>query len=103
MALRAVPIRRAGNRINLFMGADRELVMFTGLIAAALVFSAQEIRASIYGVLLWLVALYLLRLAAKADPQMRFTYWRSLRYKRYYSAQSTPFRDNPASQGRQYR
>ncbi len=103
MALRAVPIRRAGNRINLFMGADRELVMFTGLIAAALVFSAQELRASIYGVLLWLCSLYLLRLAAKADPQIRFTYWRSLRYKQYYPAQSTPFRDNPNSQGRQYR
>lgn len=103
MALRAVPIRRAGNRINLFMGADRELVMFTGLIAAALVFSAQELRASIYGVSLWLGALYLLRLAAKADPQIRFTYWRSLRYKRYYPAQSTPFRDNPNSQGGPYR
>ena len=36
MALRAIPIRRAGNRINLFMGGDRELVMFTGLIATAL-------------------------------------------------------------------
>ena len=45
MALRAIPIRRAGNRTNLFMGGDRELVMFTGLIAFALVFSAQELRA----------------------------------------------------------
>jgi len=25
MALRAIPIRRAGNRENLFMGGDREL------------------------------------------------------------------------------
>ena len=39
MALRAIPIRRAGNRENLFMGGDRELVMFSGLLAGALIFS----------------------------------------------------------------
>jgi len=59
MALRTIPIRRAGNRAQLFMGGDRELVMFSGLIAFALVFSAQEIRASLYGLLLWLCSLYL--------------------------------------------
>jgi hypothetical protein len=42
MALRTIPIRRAGNRENLFMGGDRELVMFSGLLAFALIFSAQE-------------------------------------------------------------
>lgn len=49
MALRAIPIRRAGNRHNLFMGGDRELVMFSGLLAFALIFSAQELRASVGG------------------------------------------------------
>jgi type IV secretion system protein VirB3 len=85
------------------MGGDRELVMFTGLIAAALIFSAQELKATIYGIILWLCSLYLLRLMAKADPQMRMVYWRSLRYKRYYPALSTPFRENTHSQGQQYR
>ena len=103
MALRTIPIRRAGNRTQLFMGGDRELVMFSGLIAFALVFSAQELRASIYGLLLWLCSLYLLRLMAKADPQLRFVYLRHRRYQRYYPAQSTPFRSNPRSQGKQYR
>ena len=45
MALRKVPIRRIGNRHNLFMGGDRELVMLSGLLAFALVFNAQEMRA----------------------------------------------------------
>ena len=49
MALRTIPIRRSGNRDNLFMGGDRELVMFSGLLAFALVFSAQELRASVAG------------------------------------------------------
>ena len=85
------------------MGGDRELVMFTGLIAFALVFSAQELRASVYGMVLWLCSLYLLRLMAKTDPQMRFVYLRHRRYQRYYPAQSTPFRINSNSQGKQYR
>ena len=53
MALRAIPIRRVANRENLFMGGDRELVMFAGLLSAALIFSAQEMRATVYGILLW--------------------------------------------------
>ena len=51
MALRTIPIRRAGNRHNLFMGGDRELVMFAGLLAFALIFSAQELRATVVGLL----------------------------------------------------
>jgi len=103
MALRSIPIRRAGNRINLFMGGDRELVLFTGLISFALVFSAQELRATIFGVCLWISALAGLRLMAKSDKQMRFVYLRSRKYKPYYPARSTPFRVNTTSQGNQYK
>ena len=103
MALRRVPIRRAGNRHNLFMGGDRELVMFSGLLAFALVFNAQELRATVIGLLLWSGALFVCRLMAKADPQLRPVYMRHRRYASYYPARSTPFRSNPKSQGRQYR
>jgi type IV secretory pathway TrbD component len=102
MALRSVPIRRAGNRDNLFMGGDRELVMFAGLLAFALIFSAQEVRATLVGLVLWIATLYAFRLMAKADPKMRFVYMRHRRYKPYYPARSTPFRENTTSQGRQY-
>ena len=103
MALRAIPIRRAGNRENLWMGGDRELVMFSGLLAFALIFSAQEVRATAFGVVLWFGALFAFRLMAKADPKMRFVYMRHRRYKPYYAARSTPFRLNTASQGEQYK
>jgi len=102
MALRTIPIRRAGNRDNLFMGGDRELVMFCGLVAAALIFSAQEMRATVFGVSLWFGALFVFRLMAKADPKLRYVYLRSRRYKRYYAPRSTPFRENTDNQGRQY-
>ena len=102
MNLRTIPIRRAGNRTNLFMGGDRELVMFSGLLAFALIFSAQELRATVVGLLLWFGALFVFRIMAKADPKMRFVYLRHRRYKTFYPARSTPFRVNPNSQGQQY-
>ncbi len=103
MALRTIPIRRAGNRSNLFMGGDRELVMFSGLLAFALIFSAQELRATVIGLVLWFGALFACRLMAKSDPRLRHVYLRHRKYKRYYPARSTPFRSNTASQARQYR
>jgi type IV secretory pathway TrbD component len=102
MSLRAIPIRRAGNRHNLFMGGDRELVMFAGLLAFALVFSAQELRATVLGVLLWFANLHALRMMAKSDPKLRSVYLRHRKYRSYYPARSTPFRLNTRSQGKQY-
>lgn len=89
---RMIPIHSAVNRPNLFMGGDRELVMFTALMAVALIFAAQEWFAFVFGVVLWSVALYLLRLMAKNDPQLRHVYLRHRRYKAFYPARSTPFR-----------
>jgi type IV secretion system protein VirB3 len=103
MSLRTIPIRRAGNRHNLFMGGDRELVMFAGLLAFARNFTAPERPATVIGLLLWFGALFACRLMAKSDPKMRFVYLRSRKYKRYYAARSTPFRVNPNSQGKQYK
>lgn len=78
------------------MGGDREMVMFSGLLAGALIFSAQELRATIFGLALWFGALYALRQMAKADRKLRQVYLRHRRYRPYYPARSTPFRSNPA-------
>lgn len=102
MTLRSIPIRRSGNRPNLFMGGDREMVMFSGLLAAILIFAAQDVRAIFVGLILWFFSLWALRLMAKADPQMRKIYMRQRRYKPYYPARSTPFRVNTPSQWKQY-
>ncbi|WP_373991721.1 conjugal transfer protein TrbD [Duganella sp. BuS-21] len=103
MALRTIPIRRAGNRHNLFMGGDRELVMFAGLLAFALVFSAQELKATLFGLALWFGTLYVCRLMAKHDPKLRQVYLRHRRYARFYPPRSTPFRLNSSIQGRIYK
>ncbi len=103
MALRKIPIHRSGNRDNLFMGGDRELVMFAGLLAGALVFSAQDLLATIFGIVLWFFALFVCREMANADPKMRNVYMRNNQYKSYYPAHSTPFRENTPTQGKRYK
>jgi type IV secretion system protein TrbD len=103
MAIRTVPIRRVGNRNTLFLGGDRELVMFSGLLAGALVFSAQEFKAFIFGIALWMLALMVFRAMAKADPRMRHVYLRQRRYRVYYSPRSTPYRVNGVAEDKQFR
>lgn len=103
MAQLPVPIRKSGNRDNLFLGGDRELVMFSGLCAFALMVTAQDWVAFIVGTLLWFGSVAALRLMAKADPKLRWVYLRHRRYQRYYPPHSTPFRDNSRSQARRYR
>ncbi len=101
--LESVPIHRGLTRHNLFLGGDRELVMFSGLISGTMVFYAFEIKSAMVGCLFWAVSLFLLRLMAKHDPKLRETYMRHRLYKAYYPPHSTPWRDNTESQGRQYR
>jgi type IV secretion system protein VirB3 len=104
MALRKIPIRRSANRPNLFMGGDRELVMFSGLCAGALIFSAMTKLSIAYGLALWFGLLFVWRLMAKKDPLMRQVYLRHRRYQqRVYLARSTPFRVNTRQQGKLYR
>lgn len=94
MPLKKIPIHRIGNRPHLFMGADRELVMFTGLLSGILVLTTLDVIAVVFGIVLWVAGLYFLRKLAKADPLMRAVYLRHRRYRSYYPARSTPFRIN---------
>lgn len=94
MALRPLPLRRAADRTTLVAGGDRELVMVSGLLSATLAFAAMDWRAFMVGTVMWFACIWLLRLMAQADPKMRYVYLRSLKYRRYYPARSTPFRIN---------
>jgi type IV secretory pathway TrbD component len=99
MALQRAKIHRAGIRPHLFLGGDRELVLFTALIAFVLSVPSFQWVSIATGIVLWLIALFLLRQLAKADPRMRHVYLRQLRYRRYYPARSRPYRDNRTTQG----
>ncbi|WP_026621615.1 type IV secretion system protein TrbD (plasmid) [Ensifer sp. WSM1721] len=85
-------IHRALSRPNLLMGADRELVLLTGLASVILIFVVLTWYAALFGLAVWLVALAALRMMAKADPLMRRAYLRHVSYRASYRPTSTPWR-----------
>jgi type IV secretory pathway TrbD component len=85
-------IHRALSRPNLLLGADRELVLLTGLAAAILIFVVLTWYAALFGIAIWIVVVAALRMMAKADPMMRRIYARHITYRPYYRSTSTPWR-----------
>ncbi|RWO99780.1 conjugal transfer protein TrbD [Mesorhizobium sp.] len=85
-------VHRALSRPNLLMGADRELVLLTGLASVILIFVVLTWYAALFGVAIWVVAVAALRMMAKVDAMMRRVYIRHVSYRPYYRATSTPWR-----------
>ena len=85
-------IHRALSRPNLLLGADRELVLITGLAAVILIFVVLTVYSAIIGVCIWIVVVGLLRAMAKSDPLMRQVYRRHVLYRSLYRPTSTPWR-----------
>ncbi|PDT82150.1 conjugal transfer protein TrbD [Sinorhizobium sp. BJ1] len=91
-ALQRNRIHRALSRPNLLMGADRELVLLTGLAAIILIFVVLTLYSALFGVAVWIVIVGLLRMMAKSDPLMRQVYIRHISYRHYYKATTSPWR-----------
>ncbi|MDP9838598.1 type IV secretion system protein VirB3 [Neorhizobium huautlense] len=91
-ALHLNRIHRALSRPNLLLGADRELVLVTGLIAVTLIFVVLTVYSAILGAAVWIAIVGALRMMAKADPVMRQVYLRHISYKPYYRATTSPWR-----------
>lgn len=85
-------IQRALSRPNLLLGADRELVLLTGLVATILIFVVLTIYSALFGIAVWLSIVGTLRMMAKSDPLMRQVYLRHIFYRSYYKATSSPWR-----------
>ena len=103
-SIRTIPIRKSGNRPNLFMGGDREMVQLSLLFTFVLVVAPQNKYAFIIGIVYWVLSLYFLRKMAKADPLLRQVGIRSITsYKRYYGPRATPFRDSTNTQANRYK
>ncbi|MDI7864971.1 conjugal transfer protein TrbD [Rhizobiaceae bacterium n13] len=85
-------VHRALSRPNLLMGADRELVLITGLAAVILIFVVLTVYSVIFGVAIWIVIIGALRMMAKADPLMRQVYIRHISYRSHYRPTTSPWR-----------
>ena len=83
---------RALHRPQQVMGGERELMLFSMLLAGGIIISAMNLVATIIGSILWLCCAYGLRAMAKADPLMSKVYIRQLKYKDYYPPFSRPWR-----------
>lgn len=85
-------VHRALSRPNLVMGADRELVLLTGLAAAILIFVVLTVYSVLLGLSVWFFIIGVLRMMAKADPLMRRIYIRHISYRPCYKPTSAPWR-----------
>ena len=91
-SLQRTRIHRALSRPNLLMGADRELVLVTGLASIILIFVVLTWISALFGLAVWTVIVGLLRMMAKADPLMRRVYLRHITYRPHYRPTSSPWR-----------
>lgn len=85
------PFFQALHRPQMVMGGERELTLFSMLIAGGLVISGLNLVQGVIGTVLWFCSLFYLRQMAKADPNMSKIYMRQLKYAKYYPPRSTPF------------
>ncbi|PYE92945.1 type IV secretion system protein VirB3 [Rhizobium sp. PP-F2F-G38] len=90
--LRRHRVHRALSRPNLLMGADRELVLITGLASVILIFVVLTVYSAIFGLAVWIVIVGALRMMAKSDPMMRQVYLRHISYKPTYRPTTSPWR-----------
>ncbi|WP_296249443.1 conjugal transfer protein TrbD [uncultured Stenotrophomonas sp.] len=72
-------------------GGERELMLFSMLMAGTLIFSGLNLVSAIVGGVMWAACWTFLRAMAKKDPIMSKVYIQQLKYKPYYPAHSTPF------------
>lgn len=86
--LRHISIHRALNRPNLFLGGEREWVLFTGLIAFTLIAGVMSLASALVGIIFWFSSLALLRRMGKADPMLSKIYFRQVQRQTYYPART---------------
>ena len=91
-ALHRNRIHRALSRPNLLIGADRELVLITGLASVILIFVVLTLYSALFGIAVWIVIVGILRAMAKSDPLMRQVYIRHISYKPVYRPTTSPWR-----------
>ena len=85
---REVAIHQSVNRPNMVLGGDRELVLLTIMVTFSLGFSLASLWGIALSVAFWVGAMAALQRMGKADPLLRHTYLRHIRYRSFYPAKS---------------
>lgn len=92
MEARKVAIHQSLHRHNFVLGAERELVMTTALIALLVGVGGMTMISAVCAITFWVVSVFILRRMAKADPLMSKVWMRSIKQQDYYSSKSSRWR-----------
>ena len=85
------PIHESLNRPILMLGGERNLALMLLIVSGIFIFSLAKFWALVVGIAIWVVGQWALTRAAHYDDLLSKTGARSLKYRRFYPAQATPF------------
>jgi type IV secretory pathway TrbD component len=90
--LKMTPISPSINRPILLMGCERVPLIWTGIIVISVILPdmLNPIKLAV-AIGIWFLAVTVLRLTAKKDPNLLQIYFRRLKYKAFYPAFSRVF------------
>lgn len=89
---RTLPIHQSLHRHAHIMGAERELVMVSGLIALLVGVGGLTTISVVSAVVFWIIAVFALRRMAKADPMMSRVWLRHIKQQDFYPAKVSRWR-----------
>ena len=92
MEVRKIAVHRSLQRHNFVMGAERELVMTSALIALLVGIGGLTLLSGVVAAVFWIVAVFVLRRMAKADPIMSKVWMRHVKQNDFYSAKASRWR-----------
>ena len=92
MTPRTLPIHQSLHRHAHVLGAERELVMTSALIALLVGVGGLTAVSFASAGLFWLVSVFVLRRMAKADPIMSRVWLRHIKQQEYYPARASRWR-----------
>ena len=94
MQLHTAPFFFACNRPDLLLGCDRRLFILLFTVIGSLLMSSFSFFWAFVSVILFVVGLKVFRKMATIDAQLMDVYQRHIRYRRYYPANSDPWKVN---------
>lgn len=92
MEVRKIAVHQSLQRHNFVMGAERELVMTSALIALLVGIGGLTLLSGAAAAVFWTVAVFVLRRMAKADPIMSKVWMRHVKQNDFYSAKASRWR-----------
>ena len=90
--MRTLPIHQSLHRHNHVLGAERDLVLTSGLIGFLVGVGGLTLLSAGTALLFWVVAVFALRRMAKADPIMSRVWLRHIKQQEFYPAKASRWR-----------